>query len=279
MSPEDRPARRLRCALAQVTGQEDISATLTMIEGLVLEAAHAGADLVVFPEATLTPFGTDLARAARADAARFDEHLSALAAEHALVIIAGSFTLAADGRTHNTLIVRGPGVHADYAKIHLFDAFGTRESDTIAPGDDTVTIDVQGVRIGLATCYDVRFPELFTRLAEDGADLVVLPAAWGDGPGKTEQLRLLLRARALDATVALVAVDQAPPPDYRGKAPRGVGHSAVIGPLGQVHAELGRDPGMLVVDLDPADVAAARETLPVLRHRRSFPPPRGAARG
>lgn len=131
-----------------------------------------------------------------------------------------------------------------------------------------MTIDLDGTRLGLTTCYDVRFPAQFTALARRGAQAVLLPLAWGDGEGKVEQLRLLLRARALDATVAVLAADQAPPPEHRGRAPRGVGHSAVIGPLGQVRQELGREEGMLLVDLDLAEVAAARAAVPVLEHER-----------
>src|SRR5699024_1930144 len=135
--------------------------------------------------------------------------------------------------------------------------------DTVAPGDQLLTLDVDGARLGLATCYDVRFPEQFTALARRGAHAVLLPMAWGDGPTKSEQLRLLLRARPLDATTVILAADQAPPPAHRGRAPRGIGQSAVVGPLGQIRQELGREPGMLLVDLDLAEIEAAREALPV----------------
>ncbi len=274
-TPEDLDAARaatgLRIVLAQIVVPEDPSALTGLLAQAAQDAADAGAHLLVLPEATLTPFGTELLRAAEERGDAFATQLETLGARHGLVIIAGSFTTTPDGRVHNTLLVRGalpgePPVCAEYHKIHLYDAWGARESETVAPGSELVTVDLRGLRIGLSTCYDVRFPEQFRALARRGAHAVVLPLAWGDGPGKEEQLRLLLRARALDATVHLLACDQAPPEDWEGSAPRGVGRSAAIGPLGQVRDELGREPGMIVIDIDVDSVQAARTALPVLEH-------------
>ena len=119
----------------------------------------------------------------------------------------------------------------------------------------------------------MRFPEQFTSLAQRGAQAILLPLAWKEGPGKREQLQLLLRARALDATVVVLAADQSPPADHTGSAPRGIGRSAVIGPLGLVRQELGREPGLLLVDLDLEEIEAARAELPVLRHHVELPHP------
>ena len=128
------------------------------------------------------------------------------------------------------------------------------------------------IGVGFATCYDVRFPGLFTALAEQGAQLICLPASWGAGPGKVEQWQLLLRARALDCTSYLAAADQGDPStvgiESAASAPTGVGHSALIGPDGLPVAELGAEPGLLVVDVDVEQVAAVRQTLPVLVNRR-----------
>ena len=111
---------------------------------------------------------------------------------------------------HNTLLLTGAGVdEVTYRKIHLFDAFGFLESDTVDPGDEPVTFPVGDTTVGVATCYDIRFPRLFTRLAHDGATVSVVGASWGDGPGKVEQWELLARARALDTTSWVVAVGQA----------------------------------------------------------------------
>lgn len=269
-TPEDldqvRRSAGARIALAQVRISEDVADNLETLRRTAAEAADRGADLLLLPEATLAPFGTDLRRAAEQHHQAFEALIEQLSAQHDLVIVAGSFTVADGDRVHNTVIVRGPGVHADYRKIHLFDAYGSRESETVAPGTDLVTIDLGGTCLGIATCYDVRFAEQFTALARQGAHAILVPLAWADGPTKSEQLRLLLRARALDSTSVILAADQAPPPDYTGRAPRGIGESAVISPLGQVQAELGRQEGMLMVDLDLAEIAEARSSLPVLEH-------------
>ena len=269
-------ARRVagpRVALAQLEVSEDPRGTFASVRRAVAAAAEEGAQLVVLPEATLTPFGTDLRAAAEQHHPDFERLLQELADQHDLVVVGGSFTPTDDGRVHNTLLVRGPGgsPRLEYRKIHLFDAFGADESRTVAPGHELVTFDLGGTRFGLATCYDVRFPEQFTALARRGAQVILLPLAWAEGPGKRDQLRLLLRARALDSTSALLAVDQAPPAGYTGRAARGIGHSAAVGPLGEVRQELGRTPGLLLVDLDLAEIETARASLPVLRHAVELP--------
>ena len=270
-----------RIALAQIEVSEDVEVTQGIVRAAVAEAAAAGAQLVLLPEATLTPFGTDLRAVADGHHASFEQMIQELADEHRLVVVAGSFTPADGDRVHNTVIARGPaertpptrpgGVRAEYRKIHLFDAYGARESETAAPGDELVLIDLGGARLGIATCYDVRFPEQFTALARRGAQAILLPLAWADGPGKSDQLRLLLQARALDSTTVVLAADQAPPAQYAGTAARGIGQSAAIGPLGRIRQELGREPGLLLVDLDLAEVREARAALPVLEHGVPLP--------
>lgn len=255
-------------ALAQITVSEDAENTLTTVREAVARAADSGARAVILPEATLTPFGTDLRAAAEQHHPRFAAALEELAAAHRITVIAGSFTPADGRRVHNTVIVRDPdgADPLEYRKIHLYDAYGVRESETVAAGDQLVTVDVDGLRLGIATCYDIRFPEQFTALARRGAQAVALPMAWGDGPGKARQLRVLLQARALDSTSMVLAADQAAPAGYDGRAPRGIGRSAVIGPLGEVDEELGEEPGMLIARIDPERIAAARRSLPVLEH-------------
>ncbi len=100
----------------------------------------------------------------------------------------------------NTLLVTGPGVETSYDKIHLFDAFGFAESDTVDAGTGPVTFELGGMSFGLATCYDIRFPALFTANADRGAEVNIVCASWGSGPGKVDQWQLLARARAVDST-------------------------------------------------------------------------------
>ena len=182
------------------------------------------------------------------------------------------FTPAADGRVNNTLLATGPGVDTHYNKIHLFDAFGFAESRTVAPGHEPVFIEVNGVAVGLTTCYDVRFPALYTELALRGAELIVVGASWGSGPGKLDQWTLLVRARALDSTSFVAGVGQAYPGDEvaAGKAPTGVGGSLVASPFGEVVVRAESDPTLVVTDVDLNQVAAARDTLAVLQNRSEF---------
>ncbi len=262
----------MRLALAQIVSGPDPAANLEQVAALTREAADAGADLVVFPEATMRCFGRSLVEVAEPLDGPWATRVRALAAEAGVVVVVGLFTPADGGRVANTLLVTGPGVEASYAKIHLFDAFGYAESDTVASGEEPLVVDVAGVPVGFTTCYDVRFPGLYTTLADRGAQVVVLCASWGAGPGKLEQWELLVRARALDATVFLAACDQADPATAgvapSGSAPTGVGHSLLVGPSGAVLAGLGAEPGLLVADVDPTEVDAVRQTLPVLANRR-----------
>ena len=262
----------MRVALAQLVAGADPSANLDQVRDLTEQAADAGADLVVFPEATMRCFGRSLTDIAEPLDGPWANGLRAIAADHAVVVVAGMFTPSDDGRVRNTLLASGPGVEAHYDKIHLFDAFGFTESATVAPGSDPVVVNVAGTPVGLATCYDVRFPGLFTTLADQGARLICVCASWGAGPGKIEQWELLVRARALDSTTFLAAVGQGDPAtvgiEPTGSAPTGIGHSALISPTGEVLQSLGGAPGLLVVDLDPAEVDAVRERIPVLANRR-----------
>ena len=257
-------------ALSQLTTGPDPAKNLDLIEEQARRAADAGARVVVLPEAAMACFGTRLGPLAEPLDGPWANRLRAIAADAGIVVVAGMFTPADDGRVTNTLLATGPGVEDTYDKIHLYDAFGFAESDNVAPGTRVVTIDVDGVRLGLATCYDVRFPELFRAHADAGAVASLLPASWGPGPGKPEQWELLVRARALDATVWLAAVDQAAPtpPGPERTAPVGIGHSMLVAPDGTVRERLGEEPGMLLADLDLAEVAAVRRKVSVLTNRR-----------
>jgi predicted amidohydrolase len=276
MTSQQVPSPSLRAAVVQITVPEEPAAARDSADAAIREAASLGARLVVLPEASMSPFGTDLLRAAEHDARAFEDLLASLAAELGLVIIAGSFEPSGDGRVHNTVLIRGGGADAVYRKIHLFDAFGAQESRTVAPGSDVLLLEVDDFTIGLATCYDIRFPEQFTALAAAGAQAIALPMAWGAGPGKAQQLRVLQSARALDTTCYVLAADQCPPPEQDGRrnsGPRGVGGSAIIGPLGQVVTEVGEREGIAVADLEPQVVTDARSALPLYVDRPTLPVP------
>ncbi|MGD6756360.1 carbon-nitrogen hydrolase family protein [Streptomyces sp. BH105] len=259
-------------ALSQLTTGPDPAKNLDLIEEQARRAADAGARVVVLPEAAMACFGTKLGPLAEPLDGPWANRVREIAEAAGIVVVAGMFTPADDGRVTNTLLATGSGVEETYDKIHLYDAFGFAESRNVAPGARVVTIDVDGVRLGLATCYDVRFPELFRAHADAGAVGTLLPASWGAGPGKREQWELLVRARALDATVWVAAVGQADPTasgiTVSGTAPTGIGHSMLVGPDGTVRESLGAEPGLIVAELDVAEVDRVREKTSVLANRR-----------
>jgi deaminated glutathione amidase len=261
----------MRVALAQILASDDPGANLELVADHTALAKHQGADVVVFPEATMCRFGVSLKPVAEPLDGPWATEVRGIAERHGVLIVAGMFTPTDDGRVTNTLLVTGRGVDTSYDKIHLYDAFGFAESDTVAPGSKPTTVTVDGVTLGLAVCYDIRFPELFRALADQGATITLLPASWGAGPGKVEQWQLLVRARAVDATTFVLAADQADPTTQGidpGKAPRGVGHSLAASPFGVTIDELGGEPGLLIVDVDPDEIADVRARLPVLANRR-----------
>ncbi|OBA75303.1 hydrolase [Mycobacterium sp. 1554424.7] len=270
----------MRIALAQILSGSDPAANLELVREHTRRAADAGAALVVFPEATMCRFGVPLAPVAEPVDGPWANGVRRIAAESGITVIAGMFTPAGDGRVRNTLIVAGPGApnrpDAHYDKIHLYDAFGFSESRTVAPGHEPVVVEVDDVRVGLSVCYDVRFPALYTELARRGAQLIVVCASWGSGPGKLEQWTLLARARALDSMSYVAAVGQADPGEALTKsgsgagAPLGVGGSLVVSPLGEVVASAGDGPQLVVADIHVDRVAAARDSIAVLRNRTEF---------
>ncbi|SEQ51502.1 Predicted amidohydrolase [Lentzea xinjiangensis] len=255
----------MRIAVSQISSTTDPRSNLELVRDAVRRAE--GARVVLLPEATMCRFGVPLGPVAEPLDGPWASAVREIAVEHDVVVVAGMFTPAGD-RVTNTLLVTGRDVHLGYDKIHLFDAFGFQESRTVAPGSDVVTFEVDGVTLGVATCYDLRFPELFRALADKGASAVLVGASWGAGPGKEEQWELLVRARALDCTSFVVACGQAYPGDLGSSAPTGIGCSTVADPFGTVLARLSAQPEVVVVDLDLAAVEKAREVLPVLANRR-----------
>lgn len=270
----------MRIALGQLLSTYDPQQNLERVADLARRAGEDGADLLVLPEATMFAFGRSLKGVAEPLDGPWGTAVADLAREHGVAIVAGMFTPGddgdgGDGRVRNTTVIALPdGAVRSYSKIHLFDAFGFLESDTVEPGEDPVTFTVDGTTVGVATCYDIRFPRLFTRLAHDGALVTVVGASWGDGPGKAEQWELLARARALDTTSYVVAVGQANPlavgEENPENAPRGVGHSLVAAPDGTVVASLGEAPDYTVVDLDLDLVERTRKSIPVLKNAQEL---------
>jgi deaminated glutathione amidase len=191
------------------------------------------------------------------------ERLTGFADETGSTVVAGMFEVSDDPeRPYNTLaVVDRRGLRASYRKIHLYDSFGYRESDRLLAGPvEPVLVDVDGFRVGLMTCYDLRFPELARELVRRGAELLVVPSAWVAGPGKVDHWRTLATARAIENTAFVAAVGQ--------PGPRYTGHSLVVGPAGELVAELGDGDHVLAASVDHAALEEARATNPSLANRR-----------
>lgn len=261
----------MRIALAQIQSGTEPTANLGLVEEYTRRAADAGASVVLFPEATMCRFGVPLAPIAEPLDGAWASAVRAIAERAGVVVVAGMFTPADDGRVTNTLIATGRGVDAHYDKIYLYDAFGFAESKTVAPGHEPVVITVDGVGVGLSLCYDIRFPELYIELARRGAQLITVHASWGAGPDKLEQWTLLARARAIDTTGIVAAVGQAYPGDeIAATGPTGVGGSLVASAIGEVLVSAGADPQLLITDVDLDAAQKTRDTIAVLRNRSEF---------
>ena len=258
----------MRVALAQLRSGSNPSANLELVADHIVRAAGR-AELLIFPEATMSSFAGPAHRTAQPLDGPWAAQVRQLAAEADLTVVVGMFTRGA-GRARNTLLVTG-AAETHYDKLHLFDALGQAESDAIEPGAALASFSLGPHQVGLATCYDVRFPAQFTALARGRAELIVVPSSWASGLGKLHQWRTLVTARAMDSTSFVVAVDQASAADQRPGHPTGIGHSMVVGPTGEVLLELGDEPELAFVDLNLAEVAAVRLRLPVLAQTRPLP--------
>jgi deaminated glutathione amidase len=261
----------MRVAVCQIPISADPAVNLDRVQAALADAAVQGAGLAVFPEGTQARFGTDLRAVAEPLDGGFASQVGETAAKLSIAVVAGLFEPAADGRVHNTTVAfdaAGQQVAA-YRKIHVFDSFGQRESELVAPGSEPVVTDLAGLRVGFLTCYDVRFPEHARALAGAGAELIVLPSAWAAGLFKEEHWVTLVRARAIENTIWVAAAGQVPDPDERaGRAPTGVGRSMVVDPLGVTRLDLGPWPGVGVAEIDIALTARVRTEVPCLQHRR-----------
>lgn len=253
----------MRVAVIQLASGVDSSANRRLIDRRLGEIDEA--DLVLLPEATMHDFGSadhDLAAPAESLDGPFVEVLAGHAGRIGATVVAGMFERTA-ALPFNTLVAVGPSgdLVATYRKVHLYDSFGYRESDRLAPGAiEPVVVDVAGTPVGLMTCYDLRFPEMARFLVDAGAEVMALPAAWVAGEHKLHHWRTLLTARAIENTVAVVSAAQS--------APRYTGHSTIIDAMGLTLAEAGDADETIEAVISPDNVSAARDVNPSLANRR-----------
>jgi nitrilase len=258
-------------AVVQNGAGTDSGANLSSLDKQV--RALPPVDLVALPEVFAI-------RGSDADYQRAAESLRASVTLHAVAhwartkrawVLAGSIIESAGGRIFNTCVLldRKGKVHASYRKIHLFEAQMEdgriiRETDAYSAGRRPVMTDIEGWRVGLAICYDLRFPELFRFYSLHGAHLLFVPSNFTQRTGR-DHWEVLVRARAIENQCFVVA------PNQCGKNPRtGVvshGHSMVVGPWGEVLAEADNRPSVKIATLDPEELHAVRRRVPALRHR------------
>ena len=270
--PADRPAT-LRVACVQLNSRDDVDANVRIAAELVERAAVAGARLIALPETWNYKGGL---RGILGSGEELDgpslSRMRELAAAFGVYLLAGSIYETTDrpGRFYNTSVLFGPdgAPVAEYRKLHLFDAVsGTvayRESEVLDAGDQMVVADVDGVGVGLSICYDLRFPELYVRLALAGASVLAAPAAFTSHTGAAHWL-VLVRARAIETGCFVLAPNQV---GFHTRTNECYGHSLVVDPWGRVLSELEDRVGFCVADLDLDTVDETRKALPSLRHRR-----------
>ena len=254
-------------AVAQFAPGDDRDRNLAVIEEFAAEAAGRGASLVVFPEYS-SFFEPELGEASVAAAEALDGGfvvgLGQIATRLGIYVVAGMIEAVGGGKVSNTLIaVDATGsLVATYRKLHLYDAFGQRESDHVLAGtiEAPETFHWQGFTVGMQTCYDIRFPEVTRRLVDVGVDLMLVPAEWVRGPLKEHHWRVLVTARAIENTIYVAAADHAPP--------IGAGNSMVVDPMGVELVTIGEEAGIAVADATLGRVASVRETNPALALRR-----------
>lgn len=276
----------MRAALVQLTVTDDPGENLPVTVGYVRKAVAGGADFVLTPELTN---GLSSSRSRQRGVFRHedqDETLAALQAEAAsagiwlLVGSLGLLTSDLDGRFANRSFLIGPdgGIAARYDKIHMFDVTVSktesyRESAGYRPGSQAVLAEAPFARIGMTVCYDVRFPYLYRALAQAGAQIITVPAAFNHITGAAHW-EVLLRARAIETGCFVLAPAQTGfHPETAGKGRRTHGHSLVIAPWGEVLADGGTEPGVVFADLDLSQVETARARVPSLTHDRGFSGP------
>lgn len=275
-----------RLGLIQMCAGDDPAQNAQTAAAMVNEAADQGAEFVLTPEVTNCLSSSRTHQRAVLTSEDQDITLSTLrdtAAKRGVWVLIGSLGLTtddADGRFANRsfLITPTGDIAARYDKIHMFavdlgDGESFRESDGYRPGDQAVVAQTDFAPVGMSICYDLRFPYLYRDLAQAGAQILTVPAAFHPVTGAAHW-HVLLRARAIETGCFVVAPAQTGThPTTRGKPRQSYGHSLVVAPWGDVLADGGTDAGIVFADIDLKQVAEARKRVPSLTHDREFKGP------
>jgi predicted amidohydrolase len=266
-----------RAACVQLRSSDDASQNVGIASSLIREAAKAGAQFIATPENTtlMAPDGgAKLERSFPEDRDPALPALRALAAELGVWLLIGSLTVkVSDTKTANRSYLLTPegGIAAKYDKIHLFDVDlpsgeKYRESNTVEGGNRAVTAGLPWGRLGMTICYDLRFPQLYRKLAKAGAQILTVPSAFTETTGRAHW-HVLLRARAIENGAFVIAPAQG---GLHANGRRTYGHSLIVAPWGEILAEGGTDPGVFHADIDMDAVKDARSRVPSLTHDRDF---------
>jgi deaminated glutathione amidase len=271
----------MRIGLIQMCAGDEVRANIAAAAVAIREAAREGARLIATPEMTSLMDMRRGALMAKTRPEAEDEALpafQALAAELGLTLLIGSLAIriGAERCANRSYLLGATGdIIARYDKIHMFDVEvgdgqSYRESAKFEPGQAAVTAEAEGLKLGLTVCYDLRFPQLYRALAQAGAEILCVPAAFTKVTGEAHW-HVLLRARAIETGSYVLA------PAQGGRHADGretFGHSLVVGPWGEILAEGGTAPQIVLAEIDPAESREARRRIPSLKHDRPFAPPR-----
>lgn len=276
----------MKAALLQLNASDDPAANLTQTVDIIAQAAGQGAGFVLTPEVT-NCVSQDRGHQSRVLQHEADDitlaGLRAAAIQHGLWLSIGSLALKTDdpdGRFANRSFLIDPAgqIIARYDKIHMFDVTVSetetyRRSAGYRPGTRAVVAETPFAKIGLSICYDIRFAYLYRALAQAGAEVLLVPSAFSPVTGAAHW-EPLLRARAIETgSYVLAAAQTGEHAAQAGKPRQTYGHSMAISPWGEVLVDLGTEPGLALVDLDPAEVAQSRKRIAALSHDRPFEGP------
>jgi deaminated glutathione amidase len=277
--------QKFRAAAIQMRTGLDVASNIADAEMLIRQAASGGANYVLTPEMTTILDGKRkrLLAAIEPDEPNSSlSHFRALATELGIHIHIGSMAIGlGEDSVANRAFVIGPdgGIVSRYDKIHMFDVeLGNgesyRESKLYRPGTEAVVADLPWLRLGLTICYDVRFPQLFQALANAGATMIAVPAAFTQTTGEAHW-HVLLRARAIETGCYVIAAAQS---GHHEDGRNTYGHSMIVDPWGRIVAEAEGEPGAILADIDPDLSRATRQRIPALTNRHDFDPPAGSVK-
>lgn len=264
---------KTKIGVCQMNIVEDKSANILTADSYIRQAAQAGCRIVVLPEMFVCPYVPTLFKryAETFPEGKALEWMAKTAARERITIVGGSIPeLAENDRIYNTSFIfdENGKMIAKHRKMHLADFYGVvpplLESETVVSGDRVTVCNAGGTTLGIAICYDVRFPEVSREMALQGAKIIVFPAAFGMTTGAVHW-ELLMKSRAIDNQVFVVG---AAPARTLGSTRQNWGHSLIVDPWGTVIAGLAEQEGLMLAEIDLAQIDAVRKALPLLKHRR-----------